>query len=81
MDAKSYGEAFDGIKSDIALTTLDRADISSMESGSLSQLLLRKAHTEAELPEILSKNESKIFLFLSCHDGRMAACRQRIYRL
>lgn len=81
MDAKSYGEAFDGFKSDVALTPFDRADISSMESRSLSQLLLRQAQTQAELPEVLSKNEAKIFLFLSCHDGRMAACRQRIYRL
>lgn len=79
--AESYGEALNGFNGDVAFTPFDRADIGSMEASKLSELLLGQAFTEARLPEIMGKNRPKISLLLGCHDGRMAMCRQRIYRL
>ncbi len=79
--AESCGETLDGFKRDVAFTPLDRADIGPMEAGKLSESLLRQAFIEARLPEITGKNRPEISLLLDNHDGRMAMCRQRIYRL
>lgn len=71
IGTQSLRKSLHSLERDIALAPLDRADIGSVKTCKLRELLLGESATETGLAQIESKNRPKISLISGSHGGRM----------
>lgn len=55
--SKADSQGVDGLDADVALATLNAADVISVESGSVRQLLLAEAERNASRPDGAAKTQ------------------------